>query len=102
MKTITLRLKGSDSFSYDICIGYEIRERLGAILAARAIAQRYVVLADSNAASLYGPSLLRNLQGAHLRQAKPQRVLTPPLPSSGSSCKPEQTERRRLSPWEAA
>lgn len=66
MKTIALRLKDTESLSYDIGIGYEIRERLGAILAAMAIAKRYVVLADSTVASIYGQSLIENLQQAHL------------------------------------
>lgn len=83
METITLHLKGSKSSSYDICIGYEIRERLGAILAERAIAKRYVVLADSNAASLYGPSLIKNLQGAHL----PVEMITFPAGEASKNIK---------------
>lgn len=66
MKTITLRLKGSEGLAYDIGVGYEVRARLGAILAEEAIARRYVVIADSNTASLYGQGLIQNLQAANL------------------------------------
>ena len=53
--------------SYPIFIEDGIMEKVGADLAERDIASRYVVVADDNVASLYGSTLMASLKDAGIR-----------------------------------
>jgi 3-dehydroquinate synthase len=61
MQTIKLQLPGGEAYS--ILLGYDVRERIGKLLAGLGIAQRYVVVTDANVAALYGRLLIEELTG---------------------------------------
>ncbi|HIJ79493.1 MAG: 3-dehydroquinate synthase [Desulfobulbaceae bacterium] len=61
MKTIQV---GLNERAYDIIIEKGLLPRIGADLAERNIAKRYVVVADSHVAELIGPQLMASLHGA--------------------------------------
>lgn len=61
MQTITLQLPRGEAYS--ILIGYDVRERIGALLAGLGIARRYVVVTDANVEALYGRRLIEELMG---------------------------------------
>jgi 3-dehydroquinate synthase len=67
MNKIKVNLDKKLSSSYEICIGYDIMDRMGLIIARNQPASRYIVITDSNVSALYGESLLNRLKGMGLR-----------------------------------
>lgn len=59
MQTITLQLPHGEAYS--ILVGYDVRERIGALLAGLGIARRYVVVTDAKVAALHGRRLIEEL-----------------------------------------
>ncbi|MFA4917210.1 MAG: 3-dehydroquinate synthase [Syntrophales bacterium] len=66
MKRIKVNLNKRSSSSYEIQIGYDIMEESGLIMAKNSIADRYVVVTDSNVSALYGEKILKELRKAGL------------------------------------
>jgi 3-dehydroquinate synthase len=66
MKKMKVNLDKKMSASYEICIGYDILDRLGLIIAKNLPALRYIVITDSNVLSLHGGSLMERLRGMKL------------------------------------
>lgn len=66
MKKIKVNLDKRISSSYEICIGYDILDRIGLIIAKNVPARHYVVITDSNVSTLYGQPLLNRLRGMGL------------------------------------
>ena len=64
MQTITLQLPRGEVYS--ILIGYDVRERIGALLAELGIAGRSVVVTDSNVEDVHGHRLVQELTGCGL------------------------------------
>ena len=62
MKKIKVNLDKKLSNSYDICIGNDILDRVGLIIAKNQPAPRYIVITDSNVSALYGEMLLSKLK----------------------------------------
>ena len=63
MKKIKVNLDKRVSSSYEICIGYDILDRIGLIIAKNLPARHYVVITDSIVSTLYGQTLLNRLRG---------------------------------------
>ncbi|NQU03041.1 MAG: 3-dehydroquinate synthase [Syntrophaceae bacterium] len=64
MKRIKVNLDKQSSLSYEICIGHDILDRIGLVIAKNNSAHRYIVIADSNVSPLHGEkflSVLRNM-----------------------------------------
>jgi 3-dehydroquinate synthase len=66
MKRITVNLERNVSSSYDICIGHNILDRIGLIIAKNNGAQRHIVIADSTVSALHGESFLDTLRKMNL------------------------------------
>ncbi|MEI8172214.1 MAG: 3-dehydroquinate synthase [Deltaproteobacteria bacterium] len=66
MKKIKVNLDKKLSSSHDICIGHDILDRMGLIIAKNHPASRYIVITDSNVSALHGESLLNKLKGIGL------------------------------------
>jgi 3-dehydroquinate synthase len=66
MKKIKVNLDKKISASYEICIGYDILDRLGLIIAKNVPALHYIVITDSNVLSLHGGSLMDRLRAMKL------------------------------------
>jgi 3-dehydroquinate synthase len=66
MKVMKLHLKGGESLSYDISIGYDVRGGIGRSVRELDIARRYIIITDANVAAIYGGMLLEELQEAGL------------------------------------
>jgi 3-dehydroquinate synthase len=66
MKKIKVNLDKRVSSSYEICIGYDILDRIGLIIAKNLPARHYVVVTDSIVSPLYGQPLLNRLRGMGL------------------------------------
>ncbi len=62
MKKIKVNLDKRVSSSYEICIGYDILDRIGLIIAKYMPARHYVIITDSIVSNLYGQSLLNRLK----------------------------------------
>ena len=62
MKRIKVYLDRRQSQSYEICMGYDILDRIAMMITNSRIAARYVIVTDSQVCGLYGEPLL-----AHLR-----------------------------------
>ncbi|MBW2648716.1 MAG: hypothetical protein JRC53_02710 [Deltaproteobacteria bacterium] len=62
MKRIKVNLDKQSSLSYEICIGHNIFDRIGLIMAKNNLAHRYIVIADSNVSALYGEKFLAVLR----------------------------------------
>jgi 3-dehydroquinate synthase len=58
MKKIKVNLDKKVSNSYDICIGYDILDQIGQMIAKRHPASRSLIVTDSNVSALYGESVL--------------------------------------------
>jgi 3-dehydroquinate synthase len=62
MKKMKVNLDKKMSASYEICIGYDILDRIGLVIAKNLPALYYIVITDSNVSSLHGGSLLERLR----------------------------------------
>jgi len=62
MKKIKVNLDKQSSLSHEICIGHNILDRIGLVIAKRNLAHRYVVITDSNVSALYGEEILGVLE----------------------------------------
>ena len=61
MKKIKVYLDRKQSQSYEICIGYDILDRIAMMIANSRIAARYVIVTDDCVRPLYGETLLADL-----------------------------------------
>jgi 3-dehydroquinate synthase len=67
MKRIKVNLDKQSSTSYEICIGHNILDRIGLVIAKSNIASNYIVITDSNVSSLYREKLLTALRNVNLK-----------------------------------
>ena len=67
MKRIKVNLDKQSSTSYEICIGHNILDRIGLVIAKSNIASHYIVITDSNVSSLYREELLTALRNVNLK-----------------------------------
>ncbi len=67
MKKIKVNLDKKVSASYEICVGYDILDRIGLIVAKNLPALHYVIVTDSNVSGLYGERLLERLKEMELK-----------------------------------
>lgn len=67
MKKIKVHLDKKVYKSYDICIGYDVIDRIGLIIAKNHKATHYVIITDSNVSRLYGGTILGMFQNLALR-----------------------------------
>jgi 3-dehydroquinate synthase len=61
MKKVKVHLDKKQSRSYEICIGYDIFDRIAVMIANSRIAVRYVIVTDDCVGTLYGATLLAHL-----------------------------------------
>lgn len=61
MKKLKVHLDKKQSRSYEICIGYDIFDRIALMIANSRIAARYVIVTDDCVGALYGEELLSHL-----------------------------------------
>lgn len=66
MKRLKLSLTKKTNHSYEICIGKGILDRAAMVIAKSNLARRYVVIADSTVAALYGEKVMSMLKDAGL------------------------------------
>jgi 3-dehydroquinate synthase len=66
MKKVKLNLNKKISLSYDICIGYNVIDQVGLIIAENHKASHYVLITDSNVSRLYGGVVLGIFQNLGL------------------------------------
>jgi len=62
MKKMKVYLDRRQSRSYEICIGYDIIDRIAMMIAGSRVAGRYVIMTDDCVGSLYGGTLLDHLR----------------------------------------
>lgn len=67
MKRIKVHLDKQSSLSHEICIGHDILDRIGFVIAKGNLAQRYTVITDSNVSTLYGEEFLGVLKEAGVK-----------------------------------
>jgi len=67
MKRIKVNLDKQSSLSHEICIGHNILDRIGLVIAKGNLSHRYTVIADSTVAALYGEEVLGVLNEVHLK-----------------------------------
>lgn len=67
MKKIKVNLDKKVSNSYEICIGHDIIDRIGLIIAKNHPAPRYIVVTDSQVSALHGKGFLEKLRGIGLK-----------------------------------
>ncbi|HOP47191.1 MAG TPA: 3-dehydroquinate synthase [Desulfobacteraceae bacterium] len=67
MKRQKVTLERNISSSYEICIGHQILDRIGLIIAKSNSANRYVVITDSNVSALHGESFITVLKDLNLK-----------------------------------
>ena len=67
MKKIKVNLDKKSSNSYEICIGYDILDRISLMIAKNQPASRYIIITDSNVSALYGTVLLNKLKDMELK-----------------------------------
>jgi 3-dehydroquinate synthase len=67
MKKMKVSLDKRVANSYDICIGYDIVDRAGMIIAKNHPSAGYIIITDSNVSALYGKMLLDKFQGLGLK-----------------------------------
>jgi 3-dehydroquinate synthase len=63
MKKLKVHLDRKQSQSYEICIGYDIFDRIAVMIANSRIAVRYAIVTDDCVGKLYGEMLLAHLAG---------------------------------------
>jgi 3-dehydroquinate synthase len=61
MKKLKVHLDKKQTQSYEICIGYDILDRIAMMIANSRIATRYVIVTDDCVGTLYGETLLAHL-----------------------------------------
>ncbi|HUH66999.1 MAG TPA: 3-dehydroquinate synthase [Syntrophales bacterium] len=66
MKKIRVNLDKKVASSYEICIGYDVLDRIGLLIAKNMPAQRYAIITDANVSSIYGGPLLDRLRAMGL------------------------------------
>ena len=67
MKRIKVNLDKPSSLSYEVCIGHSILDRIGLVVAKSNLAQRYMVISDSNVSPLFGAEVLDLLKQAKVK-----------------------------------
>jgi 3-dehydroquinate synthase len=67
MNRIKVNLEKKLSKSYDICIGHDILDRVGLLLAKNNWAARYIIVTDSNVEALHGNRVLETLSGMGIK-----------------------------------
>jgi 3-dehydroquinate synthetase len=67
MKKIKVNLDKKLANSYDICVGRNILDRAGLIMAKNNWASRYVLISDSKVAALHGERVLSGLRETGLK-----------------------------------
>ncbi len=67
MNRIKVNLDKRLSRSYDICIGRDILDRAGLLLAKNNWAARYIIVTDANVEALHGSRVLETLRGIGLK-----------------------------------
>ena len=67
MNRITVNLDKKASASYEIYIGEDILDRMGLIIAKNNWASRYIIITDSNVATLHGERILEILREMELK-----------------------------------
>lgn len=67
MKRIKVNLDKPSSLSYEVCIGHSILDRIGLVVAKSNLAQRYMVITDSNVSPLFGAEVLDLLKQAKVK-----------------------------------
>ena len=77
VKRIKVNLNKKLSSSYEISIGHDIIGKIGTIIAENRIADRYVVVTDSNVSVLYGELFLKELRKAGGEKAKAEIIEFP-------------------------
>ncbi len=66
MKKIKVNLDKKVSNSYEICVGHDIIDRIGLIIAKNHPASRYIIVTDSNVSALHGESVVGKLRAMGL------------------------------------
>ena len=61
MKKLKVHLDKKQSRSHEICIGYDIFDRIAVMIANSRIAARYVIVTDDRVCNLHGETLLAHL-----------------------------------------
>ncbi|TFG91670.1 MAG: iron-containing alcohol dehydrogenase, partial [Syntrophobacterales bacterium] len=67
MKRIKVNLDKQSALSHEICIGHNILDRIGLVIAKDNLAHRYTVITDSNVSALYGEEFLGVLKEVNLK-----------------------------------
>ncbi len=67
MKRIKVNLDKQYSLSHEICIGHNILDRIGLVIAKGNLAHRYSVITDSNVSALYGEEILGVLKEMNVK-----------------------------------
>jgi 3-dehydroquinate synthase len=62
MKRMKVNLDKRVASSYDICIGYDVLDRIGLLIATHMPALHYIVVTDVNVSAIYGMKLLGRLR----------------------------------------
>ena len=66
MKKIKVNLDKKVASSYEICIGYDVLDRIGLLIAKNMPALHYIIITDVNVSAIYGRMLLDRLRGMSL------------------------------------
>jgi 3-dehydroquinate synthase len=66
MKKIKVNLDKKVAPSYEICIGYDVLDRIGLLIARHMPALHYIIITDVNVSAIYGKMLLDRLKGMAL------------------------------------
>jgi 3-dehydroquinate synthase len=66
MKKIRVNLDKKVTSTYEICIGYDVLDRIGLLIAKNMPARHYVIITDFNISAIYGGLLLERLRGMSL------------------------------------
>ncbi|MGA3208924.1 MAG: 3-dehydroquinate synthase [Syntrophales bacterium] len=66
MKKIKVNLDKKVAYSYEICIGYDVLDRIGLLIVKNMPALHYIIITDVNVSAIYGRMLLDRLRGMSL------------------------------------
>lgn len=66
MNRIRVNIGQQAGFSYEICIGNNILDRMGLVIQKRNCADRYIVISDSTVSALYGDAFMAILREVNL------------------------------------
>ncbi|MGZ3649416.1 MAG: 3-dehydroquinate synthase [Syntrophales bacterium] len=67
MKKIKVNLDKKVASSYEICIGYDVLDRIGLLIAKNMPALHYIIITDTKVSTIYGGMLLDRLKGMALQ-----------------------------------